>query len=274
MSNFRAVPAFKHVLRATFGHIGPAFQMSWPWMALIAAIQAVELVMSADMPPSSDPEFWTKFTPGMLLTLLLILLVSTFGFASIAVNWHRYILLGEEAEGGQKFRMDRLVWRYLGNIMLLQLGMLAANLVAGIVLVIAYLILSLAMPQYAAGSIMGLVFIAWLVWLFLAVTRYSTKLPAIALGREDYSFRRAWEDTNGHSGALFGFWSLLLLLLIAVALVLLIPVLGMRFGLGLTGLAGLFLSQGLQFAVNWVMMILGVTMLTTQYGILAEGREV
>ncbi|WP_421694648.1 hypothetical protein [Aestuariivirga sp.] len=274
MSDFRAVPAFKHVLRATFGHIGPAFQMSWPWMALIAAIQAVDLFFFADMPPSSDPEFWTQITPGLVLTGFLILLVSTFGFASIAVNWHRYILLGEAAEGGQKFRMDRLVWRYLGNIMLLQLGMLAANLVAVAVLVIAYLILSQAMPQYAAGSILGFVFIAWLVWLFLAFTRYSTKLPAIARGREDYSFGRAWEDTRGHSGALFGFWSLLLLLLLAVGLVLLIPALGIRYGLGLTNQTGLFLSNGLQFVVNWVLMILGVTMLTTQYGIFAEGREV
>ena len=33
-------------------------------------------------------------------------------FSSIAVNWHRFILRNEVAEGSQRLRLDGLVWHY------------------------------------------------------------------------------------------------------------------------------------------------------------------
>lgn len=89
--------------------------------------------------------------------------------------------------------------RYAGNSMLvmlvmgvpLALGALAATFVQPL----AFLLVPLAL---AAGAV---------------VTRLSIKLPAVALGRSDFTFRDAWKAGEGND------WQLLVLFLLNAAII-------------------------------------------------------
>ena len=52
---------------------------------------------------------------------LVIAAFSLVIFSSIAVNWHRYILLDEITASEKIFRLDRPVWNYAGRTLLIML---------------------------------------------------------------------------------------------------------------------------------------------------------
>lgn len=273
MAEFRSFPAFKHALATTFGNLLPAIRMTWPWMALIAVAQILNMSALPGTQQSTDLEISKLAMPVAVILGSLILILCTLGVASIAVSLHRYILLGEEARGLYKARIDRLVWRYLGNLVLVQLGVVCSALVAFIVLWLAYAALGLVLPQWLAVGLVWIAGAAGFLWLGQAFLRISTKLPAVALGREDYGFRRAWEDSRGNGWGVFGFWFVLLLFSFAVLALLFLPLTGVYWRLGPGSLPVTLIFYGVQFVANWFMMILGVIMLTTQYRIVAEELE-
>jgi hypothetical protein len=81
--------------------------------------------------------------------------------------------------------------------------------------------------------------------------------------------RQAWADTKGN------FWRFLCLVLLyfLVAAVVGLLTAGIGLGLGYIGSIGLSIGIAVQLAVNWVLTILGVTMLTSLYGFFVEGRQ-
>ena len=261
MKTLPVLAAFSHAFRSTTHNLGFAFQVSWPWMLALLPINiAGNLYFLANSFGNSE-----EMNPKVFAAVLIMGICGMIAFASIAVNWHRYILLDEVPHGMERLRLDATVWRYVGNILLIGLILVVGAGGIGIVLVILAVLLG-TVGQFVA--VIGAV--ALTLFSIVASYRLSIKLPAIALGRQDYGLLHAWTATARNSWRFLG---LLLILFIVSGLAALAGGL-VGFGLGtIGGNVGVSISVAVQLAVNWVLAILGVTMLTSLYGYFVEGRE-
>lgn len=276
MAEFRAFAAIGHVLRSTFGNLGFAVRMSWPWMTFILIIQVVTIFLfpklqSAMM--SGDLQSLV-LSPQLIILTFVSLIGNLFAFSSIAVNWHRYILLDEEPEGWEKLRLDSPVMSYIGNLFLGQIFLMVVFVGAALAVAAVGIALQAALPANLGKTLIVLMFFA--MWLFLIVfaQRLFIKLPAVAIEREDYGFRDALADTKGHELRLLGFVFLFFLLVFLLVFMATLPAAVLILALGKDSIAGLLAGSLIQFGANWVGVIMSVTSLTTLYGIFAEGRQV
>jgi len=269
MRQLQVFATVNHVIRSTLHNIGFAFHVSWPWMLVLLPINlAVNLyAVNATLlgTPVTDPK--------LIAGAIALFLATTVAFASIAVSWHRYILRDEIPEGWARLRLDGIVWRYIGNTYLIMLIIWLAAIVIGGGLFGGAALLGVAGGEAASK---GLWFLAVIVAVGLAVYsipvvfRLMIKLPAVALGRRDYRIADAWKDSAGNNWRILGF-----ALIIGVLLALLGGLSSLlALGLSELGFAGISVSLIVQVAVNWIGTIMGVTMLTSLYGVFHEGREV
>ena len=125
----RKLPVFKalgHAFRSTTDNLGFAFHISWPWMLMLLPLNvAINLYLAFN--GMQDPQ---NLTAQSLLLVVPLAIASIVAYCSIAVNWHRYVLLDEVAEGWQRLRIDSLMWRYIGNAILIGLILFAGGFVA------------------------------------------------------------------------------------------------------------------------------------------------
>jgi hypothetical protein len=252
--------AYNHVLRSTINNLGFAWHLSWPWMIVIMPLNILAGIYGFTFAPDAAAP------SGEVIALtFLIALVTMFAFASIAVSWHRYILLDEMPQGLARLRADNTVWRYFGNTILIVLILAAALLP---VFTVAAVLLSalgsagiiIALPIYVAGFVLGI----------SAFYRLSVKLPAVALERKDYGMKDAWKATEGNTSRFLGLAALFFLAVMGMALILgalawLLEKTGVDFAL--------FLSLAIQIVFNWIVTVMGVTLLTSLYGYFEEKRE-
>ena len=256
--------ALNHAFKSTRDNVAFAFHISWPWMLMLLPVNVggnLYLILNG----WGDPQ---RIEPQELVVLLPMLAVSIVAYASIAVNWHRYVLLDEVADGWQRLRIDTLMWRYIGNGFLIGLILVAGAFAAGLGIALIGMIFG-AIIGKAATIIVVPAMLALYAGVLVAAYRLSVKLPAIALGRRDFSLRDAWTATAEN------FWPLLGLIVLFVTGVL-IAALGMfliSYIFGALGTVGLSLALAIQVVVNWVATILGVTLLTSLYGFFVEGRN-
>jgi hypothetical protein len=241
-------------------NIAYAFRISWPWYAVFVPV-VVALSAWVDRATGGNPEAKPVLT---LLINLLIALITLLAFAAIAVNWHRYILLDEVPRGREIFRLDEKTWRYFGNLLLISLAALTAGTV-------------IALPIGFAGAMLGaidafviLIIIVVIPVIGLLAMRMGVKLPAVALGRNDFLMRDAWSVTAGNN-----------LPILLIFLFELIVALGAGLALGALALAanaihgvlGIAVGFMLQLVVNWVFTIFSITVLTSLYGFFVESRD-
>jgi hypothetical protein len=256
--------AFSHVIRSTAGNIGFAFHISWPWMLMLLPITIVgNIYLTLNAAQASK-----DFDPRVLFLMLLMSIPSIIAYSSIAVNWHRYILLDEVAEGWNRLRIDGLMWRYIGNALGIVVIMTLLGFAIGIPLgIVTYFTKGLG---WLSTLIYGLGMLGILGVALVSSYRLSVKLPSIALGRTDFRLRDAWDATAGNFWQIIGLTLLFFLCLLLVGLLML----GVSYVLGTSGgIPALSISLAIQVAVNWVATILGVTLLTSLYGFFVEGRE-
>jgi hypothetical protein len=187
-----------------------ALQMSWPWLLLLAPLTGAAswLQMSwmaevlANMKPGVPPRIPTEAAVlGNLSTVVML-----FAGFSIAVAWHRHLLLNEAPDFSASNVVTRNLWRYIG------MG-IAICLIAGLpALIIIVPVLLWAMPHTTdvnaapAGPILFLsalvVFIVYFV-AFAATLRFSLLLPARAIGDLSLTFKEAWNRTRGNTWRIF-----------------------------------------------------------------------
>ena len=268
----RKLPVFEalgHAFRSTTDNIGFAFHISWPWVLILLPFNvATNLYMVLNgLETGGEPDL-SKIGTYFAVAAPLIL-ASIVAYASIAVNWHRYVLLDEIAQGWQRLRIDSLTWRYIGNFILVFLVLLACAIPVGLAIgLVGFLANALFGGDLAAVLLVPAV-LALYAFAFVAAYRLSVKLPAIALGRRDFSMGDAWRATKGNSWRMLGLLILFLLCLLLIGLVML----AITYVFGLLGTVGLSVAVAIQVMVNWVATILGVTLLTSLYGFFVEGRE-
>lgn len=251
--------ALAHSIKSTLNNIGFAFHVSWPWMLIILPF---DLVGNAYAMLHQAPG---KMDPGVAVITIAVSLLTMIAFSSIAVSWHRYILMDEIPQGLQRLRLDATVWRYFGNTLLIILILVAAAIPLGIVVVLLGIMLGeksaiLIIPAYAAAM--------------LAAVSYSyrlgIKLPAIAIGRPAYAFKSALADSVGNFWRFVGLGILVGLISIGFALVVAVPA---YFVGQLQNAALLYVIIAVQLLLNWLATVWTVTMLTSLYGYFAEGRN-
>jgi hypothetical protein len=264
--------AFKHVWATVFNNAGAAFRISWPWLLVIAILTAFFVASS----PTLSGVSASKTSEGRILLLFsLLIVIFLLAFASIAVNWHRFVLLDEMPKGLQVLRIDGQVWRYLGNLFLIGL---IVGLPFGIsASVLVKLLGNCCLPNPMLGRSMFdppvifgmLVFFGLLLALNVIVTRLAIKLPAVALGRRDYGLGQAWNDSAGNFFPIMGYACLIGVSVLAPQKFLEWVSGNMENSLGLLGTIQVVVVS---VVVQWVALIVGISALTSLYGFFAERR--
>jgi hypothetical protein len=244
LSPFKAV---SHALNSIWNFRSMALRIGIVWTPIILAAGLVEFYAGSPDPNSQQmsPQALVKLVAG---------LISIIAVCSIAVSWHRFILRDEPASG---LRLDGDVFRYAGNTLLIMLAMLVPGLI----------FLTIMMPAPGPGAILGLPII---IAAGGAVTRASIKLPAVALGKRDFSFRDAWAASKGNFWPCVGVFLLSAAILLAILLVLTViaAVLG-RISEGLSLLFQLAAVAVLQLFYA----IFNASIFASLYGFFVEQRD-
>ncbi len=142
--------------------------------------------------------------PASLAIFIAIAVAALLASFSLAVNWHRRILLDETPRRLGWIRLDSVVWRYL-------LGFIAVWVILAIIGAAIFAALTYLPPALepnlgptaanagkAVAAVLGLV--ALFTWY-----RLSTWLPAIATRDRDYGLWTAWKTTRRNSMRYLGF---------------------------------------------------------------------
>ena len=186
--------------------------------------------------------------PNLFLTLL-----SAIAGLWVAVAWHRFVLLEERGGSLPTFHGSRM-FAYFIVILLMMIGLALGAGVAG---AIAGIALSNITPLFILAMLAIAVTTLW------AFYRLSPLLPAAAVG-EPMGVKQAWEATADMSGAVLGAALLLIVfaLLCGGAAMLVLFQVNILIGVILMGV------------VQWAYTMVGISVLTTIYGIAVEGREI
>jgi hypothetical protein len=269
----RKLPVFaalQHVFSTVLNNVGMAFKVSWAWIIVLIA-PGLYFAYSLPSDPeviNSQPEKYAS----LLTAIAVFAIFQLIAFASIAVNWHRYILLNEVPVGKDQLRLDGHVWRYIGNSLLASLMVMFPF---GFLVGFAFAIMNPSAEALQSQRPLQVFLSLWPLLIIMVLCaaflyRMLIKLPAVALGRRDYKFPNALADSKGSFWNIVGF-----VLLFSIALMLPSLALGWLSGLLIAalGVIGALISAVLQVLYQWLSLIIGISALTSLYGFFAEKRE-
>ena len=232
----RSLPVFETVgqsLGYSFRNIGLMIRLSWFWSILL-----VVLFVALTVPPSDAVQIegragWDGVAIAGFAVLMIVYFVALY---SIAVGWHRALLLGEQP-GWINFNAGRREAGYLGYMLLIallsSLPMMTGFLIAGA------LSLSSGVSRGMLVFMATFVGLAGFVIMLLIMGRLQLVLPGVAVGDRRISIRQSLDLTRGNSWRILG--GLLLISLIQIVPNIL-SALGDPGVLGLDPMTGLALS--------------------------------
>lgn len=243
------LPVFEildHSFQLTIKNLGAAFRFSWAWILAGVGLLGLTALAGVSKGGLSVQGGLMLFSPFFLLIFLAAV--------SIAVVWHRYILLDEGSAMAFNLRADGAVWRYLGNVILIFLAAVVALIPFGMV---SALFSAKIITQIGAAFVMPLVY------------RMSIKLPAIALGETGFTFKDALDYSSGN------YWRFLGLSVIIMILSVLIELADkMLLGIGsVLGAPGTIVASILAIIPQLIFAIFNISILTTLYGYFIEDRK-
>lgn len=190
----------------------------------------------------------------------LVMVIQAVATLWIAVAWHRFILREEQPGAALPPFSGGAILSYLWAGVLFVLVLIAVAVPFGLLagLLAAPL---MASPSAGSASLGGLILFV-LLWLPVTYVSYriSPVLPSAAL-QERIALKEAWYAT-GTSGVAF--------VVLAVVSVLAVWVLNLP--VTLLARASPFLAFVWAFAVQWAVLLVGVSVLTTIYGHYVEKR--
>ena len=242
---------FLHSVRIILNNFVPALRISVVPLGVVTLVSYFMIGVSDGsfrdpMDFSVQVSFWS-----IALPLLL------YGFAAcwVAIGWHRYVLLEEEpGPAWPRWHFGEFV-AYIWAV----IRLFITALIFGFVF--SFLGQVVLAATGVGSSTLLVVFFAWAVLGGFLFTAISLVLPAAAVG-EHIAISQSWTATFEKP----------LAVLVSVVLVTVftsIPDL-----LAGTALAPVLSAPGYQICASWIGMMLGVSILTTLYGVLIEGREI
>ncbi|MCP4823137.1 MAG: hypothetical protein GY892_03375 [Shimia sp.] len=233
--------------RLIFGNLSQSLRLSSPLVAVLVA--ALVMFGPSYFIQDVDPTSANALPVGALLCQLLTLVVTMW----VAVAWHRFVLLEEYPTGALPAFHGGRVLAYFGYGILLGLVVGFATLLMGTLVGLA---LFWAPVLMLAGIMIVAISGGW------AFYRLSPILLAAAIGK-NMQMKEAWAATKPLSGPILGAMIVFVVTIFALAF------LGALIGSVIPILGGLFL-----LAFNWLYILLGVSFLTTLYGVAVEGRSI
>jgi hypothetical protein len=242
----------RHSFAMLYRNLGNALRISvGPLLIALVAAFLILGVFGSGVDTLTEEIEPDKLPPGLALAALLIMLLFVFVSAWIAVAWHRFILL-EDYPGLLPPLAGRPVWRYLGKTILLGLVLALVAFPAGFVMGVIMAILQNAGPDLFSIFSLGLALYVSYMWL-----RFGIVLPATAVSRP-MGITEAWRATAPYATAILGTCVIFVLINTGISLVgAILPV---------------SLAVLLTVAANWVMLMVGISILTTLYGVIVERR--
>jgi hypothetical protein len=198
---------------------------SWLWLALVASLLGMVVVKAAIFPQVVTDAPRVTGTVLDLAAGLVWLLAGV----SIAVAWHRRIILGEHPGPSGSNVATKTLWLYV--LTGIDIYAIAILLCLGIVVPI-YLLLAIGtggFPRLTSSGYTMLFLVIFVSCLaaFAVVVRLSLLLPACVVGALDLTFKQTWNGTSGNTWRLC--WGILacavppMLVLMIVILVLIGP---------------------------------------------------
>ena len=187
-----------------FANLGQVARITGLWSAIALAVYAVLYGMLGGDELKAIQE-GTSIGPASLnlISLLIGLVIGS----SVAVAWHRFVLVGEKVTGAAYLRLDNRVWAYLGAA-----GVILAIGVPFLISLYVFMTRVLeitpkdGVPRADLDSL--LIGLLPVIFITLAIacyfsTRLSLVLPARALGDDGYSWGDSWRTSRGHFWRLF-----------------------------------------------------------------------
>jgi len=241
----------RHAFVIVFGNFGNALRASVvPSLLLIGAFVGMGTMI--DFPTAANGiDIENISQPGLAAVLILALGVfAMFVFAWVAVTWHRFILL-EEYPSMVPAMSGRPIWPYVGRTLMIVLQMMI------VMIPLMFLVLPLLMNLPAVGSLLSIGLSILLTFLWL---RVCVSLPSVAVGTHMGSVE-AWGKTAKIWQTILG---------VCVIMGVLNFVAGLLPAVLASNLP--FIAGVMSIAIQWVSMMIGISVLTTIYGHVVEGR--
>ena len=254
----KGLQIFTHSLRQVTGNLEGAIRISAvPYLVQFAAGLIVTRPWNATAQMEAMVQLGMGHGPSVLLALvnLVIALVTSIW---MAVAWHRFVLKNEAPTGFiPAFRGDQILAYFLRSLGIAVICIILAIPLGMIAGFIAYPFMGPYGP-----NILTIILIMLITYFPLVLISYrlSASLPAVAVD-EAGSFTAGWDATQGATG------DLAVLALVSVA----VFVGGSLLGLYVFGAIGI-LSIAWTFVFHWLVMMIGVSILTTLYGHYIEKR--
>jgi len=250
---------FTHSVRMVFGNLGPALRISGLlYLAYIAVNVYFQLTYAADLAAlqrnMAMGHMPMALPSGLLGMMALNFIVALLTSLWIAVLWHRYVLLTENPDTVIPPLLARAIGAYLGKTIQLALMLAIVGLALGMLLGVAIG----SLLGSAAASIIPLLLLGVLLYLSY---RLGLVMPAVAINKP-LAFKTSWEKTAAASGAI----AQLAVIAVVFAIIIQIP---SNMNPNATSIVNLVYT----YVVGWMAMMVGVSVLTTLYGVYIEGRE-
>lgn len=249
MQKLSPLKAVKHALKAVVDFRSAGLRIGLPWILVLAVMSILELYIFGDADGKAGAGMYRP-------TDLVIAAISMLVFSSIAVNWHRYILLDEVTASDKVFRIDRPVWNYAGRTLLIMLiALVPAIVISAVVLSVQPSLAPLLVIPFAVAGVY--------------IMRMSVALPAMALERKDVGITLALQLTQGNNLQFAGLLALNALILLATFLVLGV-VYSIVGSISLT--AARILAFIMSVPVNLFLSLFSISLLSSLYGSFVEKR--
>jgi hypothetical protein len=241
------VRIFLHSIGLVFNQMGGALRISGVLYLIYVLVFLIAL-------PLADVD--AKITWQSIVALFLTILI----YIWIAVAWHRFILIDERPGGPVPLLNGERMLAYLGRTLQTAIIVGAAAIlgIGGSVFIFAFVTM---IPTI--GPIISLIGMLVVLALILLIGyRLAPLLPGAAIGRP-VRIGEAWAATRGATGPI---------LVVAIASALGAMVIDFPAQLLLHVQGGPMLSSAWLFVTNWVKLMVGVSILTTIYGVYVEKR--
>jgi len=192
--------AIEFSIAAAFRHFFFGLGLVLSWLVLLSPLIVLAWFLAFQ---NGMPDI--KALPPAALTGLALLGAGVlFASFSIAVNWHRRVILGETPRRLAWVRLDGVMWRYLFGFLLM---LVVLGLYAGAAFGVVTFATPALAPQLGDRASYPGIAVAVLLGLSALFTFYrlSSWLAGIAVGDGDYGLRTAWRATRKNRFAYLGF---------------------------------------------------------------------
>jgi hypothetical protein len=223
-----------------FRHFIDALRASWLWLIVAAALTAVSswqqwswmTAAIANLKPGVLSQVPKSTELVVLLNLCNIFLL--LAGVSIAVAWHRLMILNEQPRFSGSNIATKDLWRYI--VVAITLFLIFFLPVAAIVLPTFYFLAPAPGPVAPPAGFFPLILLGFVLYAVSAAVafRLTLLLPARAIGNIDLTFRQTWTRTRGNIWRLF--WGIAVTTMPPLLIAEIVFLLG--FGFPRPGLAG------------------------------------